>query len=501
MAAAGSATNVAKELRTVFGFSFSRTASSNAGRGVTFDGCKIFHMKAGSPALKKGLKIGWVVVAVDSLAVSTESELRAALDECVGRAEMAHHFYKVYCRVDDASAEELRVERRKDLLEALSTAGQNAKWAKGKKKVVPKRHLDIDLRALEANRDEVVRNASMVVQLLEKDALGELEVLLATATAAEIERCRELLAALDHDDVPHVARIAKLVEDVARRDGHGQVALHHARSGEAADALLQQLPELAAQRDERGHVPLQTFLERRHPPKPSLVNKLIDVARRRGDALMVAVTLDGDGVLHAHRLRANAPPDDSPAADMLRWYGVPPAHRFAPQDDSPAAGLLRDLDAVMPTWEVVREALEAENIDDLYTATASLAVTLRQGGIMSCLEAPGSDEDLAAPQRIPGKIDGVWYCALTERSLNACRLVISGEEGSYDDGHGITGRVTNIKYEPPKEVNNGEGAPAASTVTFDYENTKIGWKGSGRWTPGPVRTEWIDGTSRVGLGK
>ena len=105
MAAAGSATNVAKELRTVFGFSFSRAASSNAGRGVTFDGCKIFHMKAGSPALKKGLKIGWVVVAVDSLAVSTESELRAALDECVGRAEMAHHFYKVYCRVDDASAD------------------------------------------------------------------------------------------------------------------------------------------------------------------------------------------------------------------------------------------------------------------------------------------------------------------------------------------------------------------------------------------------------------
>ena len=80
MAAAGSATNVAKELRTVFGFSFSRTASSNAGLGVTFDGCKIFHMKAGSPALKKGLKIGWVVVAVDSLAVSTESQLRAALD-------------------------------------------------------------------------------------------------------------------------------------------------------------------------------------------------------------------------------------------------------------------------------------------------------------------------------------------------------------------------------------------------------------------------------------
>ena len=444
MAAAGSATNVAKEQRTVFGFSFSR--SEPFLRGVNLNGCEIRQMRAGSPAVRKGFKPGWVVVAVDSLAVSTESELRAALDECVGRAEMAHHFYKVYCRVDDASAEDLRVKRRKDLLDALSKAGQNAKWAQGKKKVVPKRHLDIDLRALEANRDEVVRDASMFVRLLEKDALGELEVLLATATAAEIERFRELLAALDHDDVPRVARVAKLVEDIARRDGHGQVALHHARSGEAADALLQQLPELAAQRDERGHVPLQTFLERRHPPKPSLVNKLIDVARRRGDALMVAVTLDGDGVLHAHRLRANAPTDDSPAADMLRWYGVPPAHRFAPQDDSPAAGLLRDLDAVMPTWEVVREALEAENIDDLYTATASLAVTLRQGGIMSCLEAPGSDEDLAAPQRIPGKIDGVWYCALTERSLNACRLVISGEEGSYDDGHGITGRVTNINW-------------------------------------------------------
>ena len=125
----------------------------------------------------------------------------------------------------------------------------------------------------------------------------------------------------------------------------------------------------------------------------------------------------------------------------------------------------------MPTWEVVRKSLEAEDIDDLYTATASLAATLREGGIMSCLEAPGSDEDLAAPQRIPGKIDGVWYCALTERSLNACRLVISGEEGSYTDGHGIAGRATNIKYE---QVNNGEGAPAASNVTFDFENAEIG---------------------------
>ena len=93
MAAAGSATNVAKELRTVFGFSFSRTASSNAGRGVTFDGCKIFHMKAGSPALKKGLKIGWVVVAVDSLAVSTESELRAALSS-VQRVHLAHALHE-----------------------------------------------------------------------------------------------------------------------------------------------------------------------------------------------------------------------------------------------------------------------------------------------------------------------------------------------------------------------------------------------------------------------
>ena len=468
MAAAGSATNVAKEQRTVFGFSFSTTV--NAGRGVDFDGCKIRHMKVGSPTLRKGFKPGWVVVAVDSFAVSTESELRATLDECVGGAG---HFYKVHCRVDDASAEQLRVKRRKDLMTAFSKARkvEKANWAKVKKKVVPKKRLDIDLRALEANRDEVVRDASMVVQLLEKDALGELEVLLATATAAEIERFRELLAALDHDDVPRVARVAKLVEDIARRDGHGQVALHHARSGEAADALLQQLPELAALRDERGDVPLQTFLARQPPPKPgaSLVNELITVARRRGDALMVAVTLDGDGVPPAHRLRANAPPDDSPAG-----------------------GLLRDLDSVMPTWEVVREALEAGDIDDLYTATASLAATLREGGIMSCLEAPGSDEDLAAPQRIPGKIDGVWYCVLTERSVSACRLVVSGEEGSYADGHGIAGRVTNIKYEPPKEVNNGEGAPAASNVTFDFENTEIGWKGSGRWTP--VGTEWIDGT-------
>ena len=465
MAAAGSATNVAKEQRTVFGFSFSTTV--NAGRGVDFDGCKIRHMKVGSPALRKGFKPGWVVVAVDSLAVSTESELRAALDECVGGAG---HFYKVHCRVDDASAEQLRVKRRKDLMTAFAKAGkvEKANWAKVKKKVARKKRLDIDLRTLEANRDEVMRDASMVVQLLEKDSLGELEVLLATATAAEIERFRELLAALDHDDVPRVARVAKLVEDIARRDGHGQVALHHARSGEAADALLQQLPELTALRDERGDVPLQTFLARQPPPKPgaSLVNELITVARRRGDALMVAVTLDGDGVPPAHRLRANAPPDDSPAG-----------------------GLLRDLDSVMPTWEVVREALEAEGIDDLYTATASLAVSLREGGIFSCLEAPGSDEDLAAPQRIPGKIDGVWYCALTERSLNACRLVISGEEGSYTDGHGIAGRTTNIKYE---QVNNGEGAPAASNVTFDFENTEIGWKGSGRWTP--VGTEWIDGT-------
>ena len=465
MAAAGSATNVAKEQRTVFGFSFSTTV--NAGRGVDFDGCKIRHMKVGSPALRKGFKPGWVVVAVDSLAVSTESELRAALDEYVGGAG---HFYKVHCRVDDASAEQLRVKRRKDLMAAFSKARkvEKANWAKVKKKVARKKRLDIDLRTLEANRDEVMRDASMVVQLLEKDALGELEVLLATATAAEIERFRELLAALDHDDVPRVARVAKLVEDIARRDGHGQVALHHARSGEAADALLQQLPELTALRDERGDVPLQTFLARQPLPKPgaSLVNELITVARRRGDALMVAVTLDGDGVPPAHRLRANAPPDDSPAG-----------------------GLLRDLDSVMPTWEVVREALEAEGIDDLYTATASLAVSLREGGIFSCLEAPGSDEDLAAPQRIPGKIDGVWYCALTERSLNACRLVISGEEGSYTDGHGIAGRATNIKYE---QVNNGEGAPAASNVTFDFENTEIGWKGSGRWTP--VGTEWIDGT-------
>ena len=67
--------------------------------------------------------------------------------------------------------------------------------------------------------------------------------------------------------------------------------------------------------------------------------------------------------------------------------------------------------------------------------------------------------------------------------------MISGEEGSYTDGHGIAGRATNIKYE---QVNNGEGAPAASNVTFDFENTEIGWKGSGRWTP--VGTEWIDGT-------
>ena len=52
MAAAGSATNVAKELRTVFGFSFSTTV--NAGRGVDFDGCKIRHMKVGSPTLRKG---------------------------------------------------------------------------------------------------------------------------------------------------------------------------------------------------------------------------------------------------------------------------------------------------------------------------------------------------------------------------------------------------------------------------------------------------------------
>jgi len=325
MAAAGSATNVAKEQRTVFGFSFSTTV--NAGRGVDFDGCKIRHMKVGSPTLRKGFKPGWVVVAVDSFAVSTESELRATLDECVGGAG---HFYKVHCRVDDASAEQLRVKRRKDLMTAFAKAGkvEKANWAKVKKKVARKKRLDIDLRALEAHRDEVMRDASMVVQLLEKDSLGELEVLLATATAAEIERFRELLAALDHDDVPRVARVAKLVEDIARRDGHGQVALHHARSGEAADALLQQLPELTALRDERGDVPLQTFLARQPLPKPgaSLVNELITVARRRGDALMVAVTLDGDGVPPAHRLRANAPPDDSPAG-----------------------GLLRDLDSVMPT--------------------------------------------------------------------------------------------------------------------------------------------------------
>ena len=255
MAAAGSATNVAKEQRTVFGFSFSR--SEPFLRGVNLNGCEIRQMRAGSPAVRKGFKPGWVVVAVDSLAVSTESEMRAALDECM---RSKFHFYKVYCRVDIRSAEAFRVRQRKDLLAAFAKAGKG----------VAKKRLDIDLRALEANRDEVVRNASMVVQLLEKDALGELEVLLATATAMEIERFRELLAALDHDDVPRVARVAKLVEDIARRDGHGQVALHHARSGEAADALLQQLPELAALRDERGDVPLQTFLARQPLTSPSL---------------------------------------------------------------------------------------------------------------------------------------------------------------------------------------------------------------------------------------
>ena len=111
MAAAGSATNVAKEQRTVFGFSFSR--SEPFLRGVNLNGCEIRQMRAGSPAVRKGFKPGWVVVAVDSLAVSTESEMRAALDECM---RSKFHFYKVYCRVDIWSAEAFRVRQRKDLL-------------------------------------------------------------------------------------------------------------------------------------------------------------------------------------------------------------------------------------------------------------------------------------------------------------------------------------------------------------------------------------------------
>ena len=56
---------------------------------------------AGCAALKKGWKPGWVVVAVDSLAVGSERELRDAIDQ---RLRGSGHCYQVHCRVDEASA-------------------------------------------------------------------------------------------------------------------------------------------------------------------------------------------------------------------------------------------------------------------------------------------------------------------------------------------------------------------------------------------------------------
>ena len=121
MAAAGSAANASKQLRTTFGFSFSVASGAKArpDSGLVFEqkGLKIKSLKPGCAALKKGFKAGWVIVAVDSLLVSSEAELRAAVDARLARG--GGHFYAVHCRVDDRSAEALRVSRRKDLERAF----------------------------------------------------------------------------------------------------------------------------------------------------------------------------------------------------------------------------------------------------------------------------------------------------------------------------------------------------------------------------------------------
>ena len=142
-AASGSASNAARALneraqRTVFTFSFPADAKSRVDKGVEFEhGTTIKKIAPGSAAARKGLRVGWTIVACDSCATTTEKALRAAVAKRAN-GKSRRHFYSVQCRVDETSAAALRVKRRKDLLQTLKRfeAGDG-----------------FDLRDLEAHRD------------------------------------------------------------------------------------------------------------------------------------------------------------------------------------------------------------------------------------------------------------------------------------------------------------------------------------------------------------
>ena len=76
-AASGSASNAARVLneraqRTVFTFSFPADAKSRVDKGLEFEhGTTIKKIAPGSAAAKKGLRVGWTVVACDSCATTT----------------------------------------------------------------------------------------------------------------------------------------------------------------------------------------------------------------------------------------------------------------------------------------------------------------------------------------------------------------------------------------------------------------------------------------------
>eukprot|EP00927_Polykrikos_kofoidii_P051223 TRINITY_DN45009_c0_g1_i1.p1 TRINITY_DN45009_c0_g1~~TRINITY_DN45009_c0_g1_i1.p1 ORF type:complete len:993 (-),score=134.51 TRINITY_DN45009_c0_g1_i1:192-3170(-) len=153
-------------------------------------------------------------------------------------------------------------------------------------------------------RDEALKDRRCLVLLAQAHAVGEAELMLGNASEAELDRRSKLVSAVEKDDSSEVASVVASMgrEELLRKDGDGNAALHLCRSPTVAETILAKAPEAAEIINNNGRNALNEQCVRNPVAVRPIFEMLSEKGRHDRSMLKVLLTMDKGNVCPAMRL-------------------------------------------------------------------------------------------------------------------------------------------------------------------------------------------------------